>query len=31
VLSKVRYGMLLEAGPSLGAGAITPVVEEDSR
>jgi Tfp pilus assembly protein PilF len=29
VLAKVRYGMLLEAGPSLGARSITPTVEED--
>jgi len=31
VLAKVRYGMLLEAGPRMEAEAITPTVEEAGR
>jgi len=31
VLAKVRYGMLLEAGPALDAAAVTPTVEQGIR
>lgn len=31
VLAKVRYGMLLEAGPRLEVGTITPTVREGAR